>query len=599
MFLIRRAPRRQWPTGLRTSVSVAGPALVGWLMGDLSTGLLVSLGGFAGLYGGGRPYVNRVRLLAVVAVAQAVAVALGVWTQNSPWASVAAVTVIAVVATLLCNAFNIQPGAYQIALSCAAGTALPAAGADPIGIGLLVLLGGLIACAVSLTGALVDPHGPEREAVGAAADAIADYIDALLRRRLRTPTDPSTSTTSSTGPGLRCTRRGSCWSTSSRAAGVPRKADAAPGDLPQPATAAGRGDAPAAARADGRTAGAATRRARPTAVRGRGVLGADHPAPGPAGGAELVAERRPAAVAFAAGADPVAVASVIAGALGLSLGLSHSFWTVAAAVLVLSQGLDQRRTVQRGLERTAGTFVGLGLAAVALNFANDGFWFVVMLALAQFVTQLLVTRNYAAAAIFITCSALLMTGVGGSPAETAELLQARGLDTAIGCLVAIVVFVVLSKKSPSAWLGSALAQVIAAAAAAVEQLTPERVTSRAGLIARRDLQRRVLWLSESYENGLNGFPAQREEAVRSWPAVVAAERLAYRVLAEGWRLEETMSLRADDSYAAHPAGQSPPPSAGLRGLAEAVRLRQRPGVSYEVPSFISRDVADLRRALRG
>ena len=301
----------------------------------------------------------------------------------------------------------------------------------------------------------------------------------------------------------------------------------------------------------------------------------------------------------------VAVASLIAGALGLSLGLSHSFWTVAAAVLVLSQGLDQRRTVQRGIERTAGTFVGLGLAAVALNFANDGIWFVVACSrLAQFVTQLLVTRNYAAAAIFITCSALLMTGVGGSPAETAELLQARGLDTAIGCLVAIVVFLVLSKKAPSAWLGSALAQVIAAAAAAVEQLTPERVTSRAGLVARRDLQRRVLWLSESYENGLNGFPAQREEALRSWPAVVAAERLAYRVLAEGWRLEETMSNElgsgeTDRPYAAHPAGQSPPPSAGLRELAEAVRLRQRPGVSYEVPSFISRDVADLRRALRG
>ena len=256
--------------------------------------------------------------------------------------------------------------------------------------------------------------------------------------------------------------------------------------------------------------------------------------------------------------------------MGVSLGLSHSFWTVAAAVLVLSQGLDQRRTVQRGIERTAGAFVGLGLAAVALNFANDGFWFVVMLALAQFVTQLPVTRNYAA----------------------------------IGCLVAIVVFLVLSKKAPSAWLGSALAQVIAAAAAAVEQLTPERVTSRAGLVARRDLQRRVLSLGESYENGLNGFPAQREEALRSWPAVVAAERLAYRVLAEGWRLEEIMSNElgsgeTDRPYAAHPAGHSPPPSAGLRELAEAVRLRQRPGVSYEVPSFISRDVADLRQTLRG
>ena len=78
MFL-SAGPARQRPTAFRTSVSVAGPAMIGWLMGDLSTGLLVSLGGFAGLYGGGWPYVNRVRLLAVVAVAQVVAV---VWASG-------------------------------------------------------------------------------------------------------------------------------------------------------------------------------------------------------------------------------------------------------------------------------------------------------------------------------------------------------------------------------------------------------------------------------------------------------------------------------------------------------------------------------------
>lgn len=41
MFAFRDVPR-QWPVGLRTAICVAGPALVGWLAGDLSAGLLAA-----------------------------------------------------------------------------------------------------------------------------------------------------------------------------------------------------------------------------------------------------------------------------------------------------------------------------------------------------------------------------------------------------------------------------------------------------------------------------------------------------------------------------------------------------------------------------
>lgn len=44
----------------------------------------------------------------------------------------------------------------------------------------------------------------------------------------------------------------------------------------------------------------------------------------------------------------VAVAAASAGAIGSALGLSHTSWAIAAAVLILSQGFDQRRTVSVG-----------------------------------------------------------------------------------------------------------------------------------------------------------------------------------------------------------------------------------------------------------
>ena len=325
---------------LRTAVCIAGPAFVGWPVGDLSAGLLASLGGFASLYGSDRPFRNRARLLLVIAAAQALAVAVGIWADALPWAEVLAVTGIAVGATVACLAFNVQPGAYQIALSCATGTAMHTQGADPLQSGLIVLAGGLFGIVIHLSGALVDRHGPERGAVSAAARAVADFIDGIQAEEAN--------------------------ELQHRAAVVMHHAWVVLVNQPQPAA------APV-----GRHAGSS------------GGPGRGHPGPEvgdaashglPVNGRQLLTSLplgRPSAFSMvgntvAPGSRTlpvvirVAVAAAAAGTIGAALGLSHTYWAIAAAVLILGPGFDQRRTVQRGLERTAGTFVGLALAALAL-----------------------------------------------------------------------------------------------------------------------------------------------------------------------------------------------------------------------------------------
>jgi uncharacterized membrane protein YccC len=51
----------------------------------------------------------------------------------------------------------------------------------------------------------------------------------------------------------------------------------------------------------------------------------------------------------------VATATFIAGAVAVTFGLERAYWAMAAAALMLHQGLNWPRTVQRGLERTLGT----------------------------------------------------------------------------------------------------------------------------------------------------------------------------------------------------------------------------------------------------
>jgi hypothetical protein len=106
LFALHDSPRR-WPVALRSALCLAAPVLVGWLAGDLNSGLTATLGGFTALYGAGRPYLNRAVVLGVVALALSACVGLGIWDAESAWAGVLTVAVIATVATVLCNAFAV------------------------------------------------------------------------------------------------------------------------------------------------------------------------------------------------------------------------------------------------------------------------------------------------------------------------------------------------------------------------------------------------------------------------------------------------------------------------------------------------------------
>lgn len=182
--LVHRAAPARWPVAVRSAVCMGLPVLVGWLAGDLATGLTATLGGFTGLYGSGRPYRNRIQLLSVVAVALSAAVGLGLWAASITWVGVLVVSIIAATATLLCNALEVgPPGAYQFALVCAIGTGLHTGNTNPAHAALLVLAGGAFAVSVHMTGVVIRPRGPERSAVAAAAGAVADYIDAVGTER--------------------------------------------------------------------------------------------------------------------------------------------------------------------------------------------------------------------------------------------------------------------------------------------------------------------------------------------------------------------------------------------------------------------------------
>jgi uncharacterized membrane protein YccC len=294
----------------------------------------------------------------------------------------------------------------------------------------------------------------------------------------------------------------------------------------------------------------------------------------------------------------VGLAAAIAGLVGAALGLERAYWIVASAVLVLHQGWDWSRSLQRGFERVIGTLLGLVLAGAVLWLAPHGLWLAMTLAVLQFLIELVVVRNYALAVVFITAIALTMASAGHDIPSIGLLLWDRAVDTVAGCAIGIGVLLVTAPRAVAVPIPQELAAALTAAQKVLDFIATGDAISAEAKRARRNLQHRAIALLMAYELGAGARPQDRRFAEELWPAVVAAQRLLYRVLAFCWALEGAGRDRAVEMARAEfgDRGLSAVRST-LDGLSDAVMDGQASTIPSDVPEFLKDDIEDLSRSL--
>ncbi|WP_367303917.1 FUSC family protein [Rhizobium sp. X9] len=238
-------------------------------------------------------------------------------------------------------------------------------------------------------------------------------------------------------------------------------------------------------------------------------------------GAAILDELRLGAPGYGA-AVRVGLAVVLVGLVSLSLGISRPYWGMAAAVLVLHEGATWERTLRVGVERATGTLAGLGLAGSLLALDLQGPLLIIVLMALQFAIDLLVVRNYAFATIFITAIALLVGAGGREAGDLPDLLLARGLETALGCLAGLSIFVVASFGHARRSGNRETLRVKRLISELLMAMSAGRATDNQVLRARHKLQRVLL---------------------SSPPGEIPTEAavLGYKVLAALWRTEEDAS----------------------------------------------------------
>lgn len=570
---------------LRAGAAVALPVVVGTLAGNTLWGMVAALGGLTALYGNGQPYRARAVELALVALAFAMCVGVGHAIGHAwPALIVPMVAIIAMLATWLCNGLRVgPPGAYLFMLACAAASAMPTAGLTALQVALLVLCGGVGAWLLHMPGAVLDRHGPERTAVEMAAEAVRRALAAEPMQRDREIQRASLAMHEAWqalvawqprrggSPALHALRvRNLQWHR--------LLADMVEGSL-DPVVASQR--CKALETADD----AAFIKAPANLI--------NLPQGRPPRWQLLLAELQPGTPSRAV-ILRVGAAALLAGVLASFAGMERAYWAIAAAVLMLHTGNDWTQTVQRSLSRLAGTWGGLVLMAGVLWWQPAGLWLAALLFVVQFTVEMLVMRNYALATMFITLAGMTLASGGLPPDNPNAFLLARGLDTLLGCAVALLVLAAMPAPSLRWRLHQAMAGILQASEQLNSHLAWAELTSASARQTRVLLGHHLHALDAAWEQG------QRRGdgiALKQAAVVTAVQTLGYRLLAVAWRLEDAphAPVLARELYG---PGGVVHVQAALRILSRYLAPTTGPVVALPAaPAFIDTQLKAVRDAL--
>ena len=139
----------------------------------------------------------------------------------------------------------------------------------------------------------------------------------------------------------------------------------------------------------------------------------------------------------------IALGSAVAAFAAYAAGVAHPAWAAMGTVAVM-QGAHLHISMNRALQRMAGTVIGAGLVWLILQQAPSPWTVIAFLAILQFMTEVIIGANYALGQILVTPMALLMSYLAAPGAAGASMAPERVLDTLLGVCIGIVLAVVCS-----------------------------------------------------------------------------------------------------------------------------------------------------------
>lgn len=138
--------------------------------------------------------------------------------------------------------------------------------------------------------------------------------------------------------------------------------------------------------------------------------------------------------------DSVIIGISIGVALAIAqlLKLEKAYWVPVSCVAVI-QGQTLRAIWTRHLHRIVGTALGLGVTWAIFLLPLDKWMVAALVTILMIIVEAAVVRHYAFAAMFITPLGIVLADAATEHQITpSKLIEARFLDTVLGCVVAVL-----------------------------------------------------------------------------------------------------------------------------------------------------------------
>ncbi|MEC3978839.1 FUSC family protein [Amycolatopsis sp. H20-H5] len=549
-----------WNMVARAAIALAVPLAVGYALGDIGVGALISTGALPPVLSeSAGPYRYRARRLGGATAAAAAGYLVGLLTGGVPAASVPAVVLVAAVSALISAAgSNASVAGLQMFVFCVLGT-----GQHATGLRVELLMGYFfIGAAWSLLVALVTwtvrATSPERTAVAhvyielaAMLSASDEAISRVARHQLTTAMNTAYDrllTARSWLSGRDATYREllNLLSASTPAVEASVAMVNAGREAPDEVI-----DYFAGASAAVMASAPLPRAPEPPESDSDAVLGALYAGLRRIGKGDDRQRRKPApwyrrlrewAGSLASGpltwlaALRLSVCVLVAEVVGLLVPFERSYWITLTVGIVLKP--DFGSVFGRAVLRGIGTVVGVGVGAAVLGLGAHGWVLVVLIAVFAGGIAVGKVRNYGILSAFVTPLIILQMDLASN--GNWAVVRARLIDTVLGCAIVLIVGYLLWPGSRRPQVGGRLADGLDTVATYVQRaLVPTR-TGEARLDrsrARRLAYRALADLRTAFQQVVVEPSANGRQAVAWWPVIAGLERVADAVTEVGVTVE--------------------------------------------------------------
>ncbi len=214
--------------------------------------------------------------------------------------------------------------------------------------------------------------------------------------------------------------------------------------------------------------------------------------------------------------------------IAFTLPFTRPYWVPLSCAAVMF-GSTIMTTFNRAVLRSVGTIIGTFIATIILSFEPAGLAIAAINMLLTMITELVVVRNYALVAIFITPNALMLADAATKNVSTAQFAGARILAIAAGSLIGLAGTFIIGRKSASSRLPVLTSNLIKTSIELFENLKSSGrdydLRSILHLKERLDIDLENLRLA--YRTALGEIPVKKESLEMMWPMVSSLSHICF------------------------------------------------------------------------